>query len=587
MTTLEGTRLGRYHLQTLLGQGGMSEVYLAYDELMKRDVAVKVLNSVNAIYVARFQREAEAIGRLSHDHILPAFDYGEDGPWHYLVMPYIKGTTLREVLAEGPLSPEEAGEILMQIADALQYAHDQHIIHRDIKPSNILIRDDYHVYLADFGLAKSLQDTHEITLSGVLLGTPEYMAPDLAEGPATVSSDIYALGVLVYQMIVGRVPFVAETPLAVYMRHLHDVPIPPSQLNPQLPCVLDTIVLRALEKEPQRRYKTISAFANAYLRALDSNVETEGLHAQADILHPEERGVLVVAPAQLHLSNRPTLLTERAIEESGLQAGISDTLPVQPVELTPLLRRRRPTRRKETTVVFVIVVGILLIVVLPMSYIYYLYNTVQHPTSDPKTISRYASNAASSMTQPTPDTHKGTGKLLLSDSLTQNSTNHWMQNSTCGFANNGYLVSVPQSDFLQPCPLQASVPSDVKVSVNVTLEAGYDAGLLLNLQGQHFYDFEITSQGQFFFRRHDASGATYIALIPDTACNAINVGQKNALTVIDHSGDFQLYINGTFVGEVHDTTYSDGQLALAAGTLASSNGGAALFVNFSLFQLNQ
>ncbi len=571
MTTLEGTRLGRYHLQSLLGHGGMSEVYLAYDELMKRDVAVKVLNSVNTVYVARFQREAEAIGRLSHDHILPAFDYGADGPWHYLVMPYIKGTTLREVLAEGPLSPEEAGEILMQIADALQYAHDQHIIHRDIKPSNILIRDDYHAYLADFGLAKSLQDAHEVTLAGMLLGTPEYMAPDLAEGPATISSDIYALGVLLYQMLVGRVPFIAETPLAVYMKHLHDTPIPPSQLNPQLPLALDAVVLRALEKEPQRRYKTVSAFLNAYL-LLNISVET-------DVARPQ--------PAQLHLSNRLTLAAEIAVEESVLHIGISDTLPVQPVKLTPLPHRRKHTKHKETTVLCIIALGILLIIVLPMSYIYYLYNISQHSTSDPKTISRYASNAASSMTRPTPTTQKGTGTLLFSDPLTQNIASRWMQNNTCGFANSGYLVSVTQNDFLQPCPLQASVPNDMKVSVNVTLESGYDAGLLLNLQGQHFYDFEITTQGQFFFRRHDASGATYSALIPNTACNAINLDQKNTLTVIDQSGDFQLYINGTFVGEVHDTTYSNGQLALAAGTLVSNNGGAALFTNFSLFQLDQ
>lgn len=567
MTTLAGTRLGRYYLQSPLGHGGMSEVYLAYDELMKRDVAIKVLNSVNAVHVARFQREAEAVGRLSHDHILPAFDYGEDGPWHYLVMPYIKGITLREVLAEGPLSPQEAGEILVQIADALQYAHEQHIIHRDIKPSNILIRDDYHVYLADFGLAKSLQDSHDVTQSGMLLGTPEYMAPDLAEGPATPGSDIYALGVLLYQMIVGRVPFLAETPLAVYMKHLHETPIPPSQLNPHLPPALDAIVLRALEKEPQRRYKTVNAFANAYLRALNT----------ADVSRPTD---LSRPSGQLRLSNKPTA------EYTELPIDISDTLPVQPATLLPLLHRKQRTRSRRMTVMCVVALGILLIVVLPMSYIYYLYNTLPHHMGDSKTISRYAGNVASSVARPTPPTHKGS-TLLFSDPLTQISTTRWIQDSACGFANGGYLVSVTQSDFLQPCPLQASVPNAMQVSVNVTLESGYDAGLLLNLQGQHFYDFEITSQGQFFFRRHDTSGATYIALIPDTTCNAINVGLRNTLTVIDNGGDFQLSINGTSVGEVYDTTYNGGQLALAAGTLASSSGGTALFANFSLYQLNQ
>src|ERR1700730_18648381 len=144
MPGLEQTTLGRYQLQQQLGYGGMANVYLAHDTSMKRDVAIKVVGSNHADYLELFRREAEAIDRLNHKHILPAFDHGKKGPWHYLVMPYMSGGTLADRLAEGALTPEEAGQILDQVASALQFAHDNGIIHRDIKPSNILMRDQHY-----------------------------------------------------------------------------------------------------------------------------------------------------------------------------------------------------------------------------------------------------------------------------------------------------------------------------------------------------------------------------------------------------------------------------------------------------------
>ena len=176
MSGLEEIKLGRYRLHQRLGEGGMSEVYLAHDELMHRDIAIKVMSSSNVEYVERFQREAEAVGNLHHNHILPAFDYGQQNPWHYLVMPYIEHGSLSDLLDEGPLTLEHAGEMLSQIASALQCAHEHGILHRDIKPSNILLSDDHYAYLADFGLAKPMDGRDNVTHTGVLMGTPEYMA---------------------------------------------------------------------------------------------------------------------------------------------------------------------------------------------------------------------------------------------------------------------------------------------------------------------------------------------------------------------------------------------------------------------------
>src|ERR1700730_11337435 len=268
MPELTGTRLGRYSLEARLGRGGMSDVYLGYDERMQRKVAIKVVGSSHSDYIERFHREAQAISTLEHAHILPAYDYGEQGLWHYIVMPYIEHGTLRERLLQGPLSLEETGMLLEQIAGALQFAHDQGIIHRDIKPSNILLRDDHYAYLSDFGLAKSVEGGSTITQTGNLLGTPEYMAPELSEGPATTSSDLYALGILLYQMVVGQVPFSGETPIAVYWKQIRDEPPPPSQINPAIPRSIERVILRALEKQPGRRYQTANELAQAYINAL-------------------------------------------------------------------------------------------------------------------------------------------------------------------------------------------------------------------------------------------------------------------------------------------------------------------------------
>ncbi len=207
---------------------------------------------------------------------LPILDYGEHDSYQYLVMPYMKGGTLRERIAKGRLTKEEAGNILAQVASALQFAHDQGIIHRDIKPSNILIDapDEQHVYLADFGLAKALEEGSDLTQTGYLIGTPEFMAPELADRPESVSSDIYALGVLLYQMLTGRTPFTGSTPLSVYWKHLRELPAPPSHLNPAISPAVEQVILCALNKDPQHRFPSAKAMVQAYETALIASEQT-------------------------------------------------------------------------------------------------------------------------------------------------------------------------------------------------------------------------------------------------------------------------------------------------------------------------
>src|SRR5260370_4571841 len=276
MAELEGKLTGHHPLKQLLGRGGMAEVYLARDQPLFRDVAIKVVHSSRLDHVARFQREAEIIGPLAHDHILPVFEYGQQDGWHYLVMPYAAHGTLADLLKQkGALSPEEAGTLLKQIASALQLAHERGILHRDIKPSNILFREPSYAYLADFGIAKSQDEKSSLTQVGTVIGTPEYMAPELLEGPASASSDIYALGIVLYQMLTGTVPFQGKTALSVLQKHVQEPPVRPSLINPALVPAIEQVVLCAIEKDPGRRFRTPEALAKAYQQALGASIANQ------------------------------------------------------------------------------------------------------------------------------------------------------------------------------------------------------------------------------------------------------------------------------------------------------------------------
>ncbi|HEY1353148.1 MAG TPA: serine/threonine-protein kinase [Ktedonobacteraceae bacterium] len=267
--TFEGQTLGRYQLQRCIGQGGMAAVYLAYDQQLQRDVAVKIVHGGRAEDLARFRREAGMLATLTHEHILPVYDSGQQGPWHYLIMPYISHGTLADRLqSSGSLTLEEAKVVLDQVANALQYAHDREILHRDIKPSNILLRDDSYAYLADFGIARSFEGEGGLTQSGFCIGTPEYMAPELFEHQASQESDIYALGIVLYMMLTGSQPFTAPSPLATMHKQFHEQPTPPSQLNPAISPEVEQVILGALAKDPHRRFQNARAFAAAYRHAL-------------------------------------------------------------------------------------------------------------------------------------------------------------------------------------------------------------------------------------------------------------------------------------------------------------------------------
>jgi serine/threonine-protein kinase len=249
----------RYELRGLVGSGGMADVFVAHDEILDRDVALKLLKdhyAKNEEFIERFRREARSAASLSHPHIVPVFDWGETGDgMYYIAMEYLPGGTLKDrIMSRGALSPRTAGAVALQIAEALRAAHEQGMIHRDIKPRNILITDSGHVKVADFGIARAAEAT-TISDLGDILGSAKYMSPEQAMGePVGPASDLYSLGVVLYEMLTGRVPFEVETPADVPVKHAGDPPPHPREINPKVPEGTDALIMRLLATDPKDRY---------------------------------------------------------------------------------------------------------------------------------------------------------------------------------------------------------------------------------------------------------------------------------------------------------------------------------------------
>ena len=256
----------RYELQELIGGGGMADVYKAQDKLLDRAVAVKILHQQyanDAEFVEKFRREATAAAKLAHPNIVNIYDVGEDGGSQYIVMEYVSGPTLKEVIQQkGRLEPIEAVRIAKEIASALESAHRNNLVHCDIKPHNILVMPDGHIKVTDFGIARAVSAS-TMTYSGSVMGSVHYFSPEQAKGTViTTKSDVYSLGVVLYEMLTGQLPFNGETSVSIALKHLQEEPVPIRQLNPSIPPVLEAIVQKAMSKDPADRPSSTELYAD-------------------------------------------------------------------------------------------------------------------------------------------------------------------------------------------------------------------------------------------------------------------------------------------------------------------------------------
>ncbi|MHB8752733.1 MAG: WD40 repeat domain-containing serine/threonine protein kinase, partial [Aggregatilineales bacterium] len=301
MESLIGQRIDKYELIALLGRGGMAEVYRARQMLggrVAREVALKLIDPRLALtpeFIARFERETQTLASLSHPHILKAYDFGQFGNNVYLVMELLPGGNLAEAIRQGPLPLDVIAGLLDQIGGALDYAHSKGVVHRDLKPHNVLLDESGNAFLTDFGIAKLISETAVLTHSGAVIGTPSYMAPEQwIGGPIDARTDTYAFGVMLFEMLTGRVPFQGDTPYRVMHMHTDEPPPLAVPLRPDLPPTIDQVVYKALAKDPADRYQSATALVKDFKAAL------MGGAVSAPPLSPRSSAIAPLNAQQLH-----------------------------------------------------------------------------------------------------------------------------------------------------------------------------------------------------------------------------------------------------------------------------------------------
>ncbi|MEM6529437.1 MAG: protein kinase, partial [Chloroflexota bacterium] len=276
MNLQPGQQIGKYIIQKRVGSGGMAVVYLARHEKLQKDVALKMMHESIADdpdLLQRFVREAQIVSRMSHPNIVALHDYDTVNSQSFLVMQYIDGRALKWHLRKRVLPLAEINTICTAIANALTYAHENDVLHRDVKPGNVILTEDGTPYLTDFGLARVVSQGESSLSAGMIVGTPHYLSPEQASGEYEIGpgADIYALGVMLYEMVVGRVPFAAETPHAIVHDQIYTLPPRPTLVNPEIPDEVEDVLLRALEKDPSERYDTAVDLMDAFNLALQQS----------------------------------------------------------------------------------------------------------------------------------------------------------------------------------------------------------------------------------------------------------------------------------------------------------------------------
>lgn len=399
MALLEGKILDRYALRRLVGKGGMANVYEAEDQQFQRKVAVKVFKREDEEMLRRFIREARLMASLRHEHLVPIIDSGQcqlDGETcYYIVMPLLDGGTLRARIRRSPLPLQEACRIIHDIGGALDYIHNQGIIHRDIKASNVLLNVDGECYLTDFGIARITNDATHLTGTGDVLGTVDYVAPELFEPDrrADARSDLYSLGVLLYEMVTGRLPFTAESQLVVVSMHMNKRPPSPRSFAPHISLQVERVINKALEKRPDQRYTSATELAGSFCRAVNASnkkgrVESTGTLkvGQREVVSPvavTDRVILSpalpVATIDVVVRSSPLSNATEGYEFQSPQLSLDtrlakSELPQAPLPSVPTQAKPNPPKRSLWFAVVLALIALLLLTVSILSIVIPLAN---------------------------------------------------------------------------------------------------------------------------------------------------------------------------------------------------------------------
>ena len=621
---LEELQNGRYRLLRLIGQGAMGQVYLAQDGRIDRQVAIKVIlngmlpypgDAVMQDAIRLFQREAQAIARLNHPHILPLFDFDEGSPDGsspmYMVMPYCPEGSLADWLQQrrerGLLAPRDLVQLVNQAADALQYAHDSGIIHRDVKPANFLIRSNRNtpdcpdLLLADFGVAKL---SAAATRTGPnIRGTPMYMSPEQWSGAPVPATDQYALAIMVYDLLTGQAPF-QGTGTEVMYHHLMTQPTPPGTLNPHLPSAVDAVMLRALAKDPAQRFPSISDFARALQQALLSlqpglsqlSTPYEAYTPPAPSSRPAGTSYTTVrSPDTL----QPPMLAPTmgaAPPATSYSTLLSpDTQLAPPV---PTTRAYRPGVQRTGFSGFfkgrnVLLIGLVLLLILAGLGVSFIA-LQQHDTSGISSNHTGSGTATSSPAQTSTNPYyPKQSTLALNDPLRDNSKGYqWDTTNTqgeggCGFANNAYQVvqnAIIGGGITSCNPEAFTSPSDFTLQVQMTIVSGDAGGITFRVANSNFYLFAITPDGSYHLDLVNGNGLALPTVLKQGTSSAIHKGlrQPDLIAVVAFGNTFDLYVNNQHIDTVTNSTLSSGNIGLAAEEV--SNPTAVMFSNVMVWK---
>jgi len=650
MAGLEGRVLDRYELRKLAGRGGMADVYRGFDTKFQRDVAVKVFKREDEELLRRFVREARLMASLRNPHLIPVYDTGMDMidgfPYYYIVMPFMEGGTLRSRIRRGSLPLADSCRYLHEIADALDYIHAQGIIHRDIKASNVLLDANGTAYLSDFGIARNTSDATQLTSTGNVLGTVDYVAPELFEPnyKADARSDYYSLGVLAFEMVTGQLPFSSENQIAVVTMHITRRPPVPSSIVPTIPPSVDSVILRSLEKQPALRYESATAFADAFCQAIQPRRRANAVSRVATSLPQEEafapNGPLVLPrPAPTDTPPVSSRRATRVINEN-------DALPAS--RGTQTFRPQRPapaqTRGRIVTVLALIV---LLAVAGPIVYVL-LGNSLsgsgktagtvvggqtqtattgsKSPTTTATPNQTATAQAFANATQQTKNVTATaiagvtvtvqarasatagviqtatTGTPLYQDPMNnvdnpQTQQEQWQSDSHCGFKAGDYQITKGTSFFnlgqIQGCLENGNKYDNMALSVDMTIVSGHSGGIFFRVSPKTLgayagYLFEVDSIGRYkLSKSSNFSTGTGNAILQDwTPSSVIKVGAKNTLQFIASGNTFSLYANGVFLTTVtdNDNTFTYGYIALLASTATDGGDATIVYSNMNIYK---
>ncbi len=556
MAGLEGQNLDRYELRQLTGRGGMADVYRGFDPVFQRIVAVKVFKREDEELLRRFVREARLMASLNHPHLMPVFDTGAAKvsglTYYYIVMPFMDGGSLRARIRRCPVALIDACRYLREIADALDNIHSQGIIHRDIKSSNVLLDDDDNCYLSDFGIARTASDETQLTSTGNVLGTVDYVAPELFESNhrADARSDLYSLGILVFEMVTGQLPFSAENQIAVVAMHVNKRPPLPSSFSQNISSQVERVVLKGLEKNPDLRYGSATEFAEAFCRAIYARAGTQGrvptpVWDEATTVAPKQDEPLILPPAPATFPAIPPMGRQPVPAPSAYSTG--GEYPYAPGDRqTPAYGPQTQSfspERSRARIVTVIALVTLLIVIGPIVYVLVAHpfaNTgtppvtpgqtqtattastpsptaTQSPTATPNhTATAQAIAAATQQAKNVTATAVAgvtvtaqahitatagviqtatAGKVLYQDALTNadnpaTQAEQWDQKGNCTFQSDGYHVtkgtSLLGSGELQGCREAGVQYQNMTVSVDMTMLSGHSGGVFFRVGPKAF-----------------------------------------------------------------------------------------------------